>query len=394
MNKWKNLILTHSTKEILILFNTIFLGIYFFKITEGSIVTVAVYYLIYYLFHIVWRYIVSKFISPNRVIKIYRFSLFTNFLVSLILLVSKENIVNYVYLFAIFYALSQCLYWTSYEIIIYDINNKGNFNKYFTYDSVLYNITALIFPTIFGAIIENYSYSTVFIILFVITIISFIVSFTIKDINISCSPIKLKESIKSIKNKKLFKLLGFQSICDGLTNGGVIQLLSTLLLYNNLPSEGNIGFLSSIISLICIFVAIFAERKINYNNYPKIVLPIMFIMFFITIPISLKATTILIIIYQLLIAVGDVFTNIEGNAIVFSGLKNITTEDYKTDYFWFIELVLATGRAIGLIMIIIFANIFNNVNSLIILFIFFSAFFVIRAFVIIKLHKYLKKEAN
>lgn len=387
MNKWKNLILTHSTKEILILFNTIFLGIYFFKITEGSVITVSVYYLIYYLFHIVWRYIVSKFIKPNRVIKIYRFSLFTNLIVSLILLISKESIVNYVYSFAIFYALSQCLYWTSYEIIIYDINNKENFNKYFTYDSVLYNITALIFPTIFGTIIENYSYSTVFIILFAITIISFIMSFTIKDVNISCSPIKLKESIKSIKNKKLFRLLGFQSICDGLTNGGVIQLLSTLILYNNLHSEGNVGFLSSIISFICIFLAIFAERKINYNNYPKIVLPIMFAMFFITIPISLKATTILIIIYQLLIAVGDVFTNIEGNAIVFNGLKNITTGDYKTDYFWFIELVLATGRAIGLIMIIIFANIFNNVNSLIVLFIFFSAFFVIRAFVIIRLHK-------
>ncbi len=118
----------------------------------------------------------------------------------------------------------------------------------------------------------------------------------------------------------------------------------------------------------------------------------MFIIFFITIPISLKATTILIIVYQLLIAIGDVLTNIEGNAIVFNGFKNITIPDYKVDYFWFIELVLNIGRGSGLIMIIIFANIFKNVNSLIVLFLFFSAFFVIRAFVIIRLHKYIKRD--
>lgn len=389
MNKWKSLILTHSIKEVLILFNTLFLGIYFLKITNGSIITVATYYLIYYLSHIIWRYIVSKFVKPDRVIKIYRFSLFTNLMVSLTLLISKENIVNYIYLFALFYAFSQCLYWTSYEIIIYDINNKENFNKYFTYDSVLYNITALIFPTLFGSIIENYSYYTVFIILFVITIISFVLSFTIQNISINCNPIRIKKSIKSIKDKKLFRLLGFQSICDGLTNGGVIQLLSTLILYNNISSEGNIGFLSSIISLICIFIAIIAQKKINYTNYPKIVLPVVFLIFLVTIPISLKATTILIIIYQLLIAIGDVLTNIEGNAIVFKGFKHITIPDYKVDYFWFIELVLSIGRAIGLVIIIIFANIFHNINSLIVLFIFFSGFFVVRAFVIIKLHKHI-----
>ena len=241
-------------------------------------------------------------------------------------------------------------------------------------------------------VIENYSYTSVFIILFAITIVSFILSFTIKDIPIECSPIRLKESIKSIKDKKLLKVIGFQSICDGLTNGGVIQLLSTLILYNNVQSEGDVGFVSSAIAVISIFVAIFAERKINYKNYPKFVLPVVFFMFFITIPISVKATTALIILYQLLIAIGDILTNIEGNTLVFNGLNTVTTEDYKVDYLWFIELVLNLGRGFGLVMIIIFADIFNNISSLIGLFIFFSAFFVIRTFVIIYLHKHIKEE--
>lgn len=346
MNRWKNLILTHSTKEILILFNSIFLGIYFLKITQGNITTVAIYYLIYYLSHILWRYIVSKFIKSNRVIKIYRFSLFCNLLISLTLLISKENILNYIYLFATVYAFSQCLYWTSYETIINDANNNDNFNKYFTYDSVLSNITYIIFPTIFGNIIENYSYSLVFIILFIITIISLAISFTIKDISIDCNPIKLRDFKKNIKNKKLLKQMTLQSICDGLTNGGVIQLLSTLILYNNVSSESFIGNLSSIIGILCILIAIIAEKKINYNNYPKVVLPIMFLIFIITIPISLNASVLLIVIYKFLIDIGDILTNIEGNALTFLSFDKIADSEFKVDYLWYIELILNIGRAI------------------------------------------------
>ena len=114
-------------------------------------------------------------------------------------------------------------------------------------------------------------------------------------------------------------------------------------------------------------------------------------MFLITIPISLKNNVILIAIYQLLIALGNVLTNIEGNALVFKGINYILDTKYKVDYYWFIELFLNIGRAIGIIMILIFFNIFKDIDSLIILFIFFSAFYIVRALVIIALQKKIKR---
>lgn len=394
MNKWKNLIFTHCIKEILPLFNSLFLGIYFLKITEGNLTAIAMYYLTYYLSHIFCRYIVSKFINTYRVIKMYRMGLLTTLIISLILLFLRENIVNVIYLFAIIYAFSQCLYWSSYEVIIDNLNNKNNFNKYFTYDSVINNITSVIFPIVFGNIIEDYSYNLVFAVLVGITIISFLLSFTIKNVKIDCEKIQFKKSIKTIKNKKMFKIMGFQAICDGLTNGGVISLLATLVLYSNIKSEGDIGALSSIIALICIFAATIVEKKVNYKNYKKIVLPLVIIMFLITIPISLKSNVILIAIYQLLISLGNVLTNIEGNALVFSGISYIIDSKFKVDYYWFIELFLNIGRGIGIIMILIFFNITKDINSLIILFIFFSAFYIVRALVIITLQKNIKEGEN
>ena len=109
-------------------------------------------------------------------------------------------------------------------------------------------------------------------------------------------------------------------------------------------------------------------------------------------PISLKGSAILIAIYQLLIALGNVLTNIEGNALVFKGINYILDAKYKVDYYWFIELFLNIGRAVGMMMILILFNFFKDINSLIVLFIFFSVFYIVRALVIIALQKKIKQE--
>lgn len=223
MNKWKKILLTHGVRELLMLFNTIFLGIYFLKLTNGNVATVAIYYLIYYTSHILWRYLVGRYIDEKSIMKVYRLSMFTNLSVSLILLILGPNIISYIYLFALYYAFSQCLYWTTYEVMIYELNSKESLKKYFTYDSIVSNLSAIIFPVLFGIILSKYSYPIIFAILSVIALISFILSCTIRNQKIKCQKICLKESKDKIKDKKLLGYLGMQSIMDGLTNGGVIR---------------------------------------------------------------------------------------------------------------------------------------------------------------------------
>lgn len=391
MNKWKTLVFTHGIKEIVNLFNSTFLGIYFFKITEGSTFIVALYYLVYYLSHILWRYLVSVFMNSKNVIKTYRTGIFSNLIMSLILILAKENIVNYIFLFATIYAFSQCLYWTSYEIIINDLNKKNSFNKYFTYDSVLNSISNLIFPLIFGIIIEKYTYPIVFVILCLIALVSFILSLNIKSIDVECEKINLRDFFKNIKKKDTLKLIGLQSVSDGLTNGGVAQLLATLVIFSKISSESFIGYISSALGVVCIIVAIVAEKKLNYKNYKKIVLPISVISVLITIPLSINTSIIIIVIYKVIFEICNVLINIEGNAIMFNSLKQVCDEKYKVSYLWYQELALNIGRGIGLISIIMVNELTKNINSLSVLFVLFSSFFIVRTIVITKLQSILLK---
>ncbi len=72
----------------------------------------------------------------------------------------------------------------------------------------------------------------------------------------------------------------------------------------------------------------------------------MFLIFIITIPIILKANTVLIVFYKFLIDVGNILTNIEENASTLLSFDKITNLKFKVDYFWYIELVLNIGTEI------------------------------------------------
>lgn len=265
---------------------------------------------------------------------------------------------------------------------------KDGFKKYFSYESVISNISAVIFPVLFGVILDNYSYMIVFAILTVIALISFALSFTIKEVKINCQRINLKESIKEVKNKKLLAYSGLQSILDGLTNGGVIQMLTTLIIFCKFENEAFMGSVSSIVAIICAVIAIFSKKKINRSNFFKIVFPITFMLFIITIPISFRTNLVLVILYKLCIDICDVLTNIEGSTVTFECFNDVLESKYKLDYWWFLELTLAIGRAIGLIAIIIIGLISNNnVAVLTILFIYFTTFYMLRTIVIEKIRK-------
>lgn len=265
---------------------------------------------------------------------------------------------------------------------------KDGFKKYFAYESIIANISSVIFPVLFGIVLDKYSYMIVFAILTVIALISFLLSFTVKDVEINCKKINLKESIKKIKNKRLLAYSGLQSILDGLTNGGVIQMLTTLIIFCKFENEAFMGSVSSVLAIICAIVAIFSKKKINRNNFFKIVFPITFILFIITIPICFKTSLLLVIFYKLCIDICDVLTNIEGSTVTFECFNNVLDTKYKLDYWWFLELTLATGRAIGLIAIIIIAILsHNNIAALTILFIYFTTFYMLRTIIIQKIRK-------
>lgn len=387
---WVKLVILNNLKDIVRVFGNIFLSIYFFNATEGNLVEVLKYWLVYSASNLIYRYAICKFLNTNNIIKLYRLSLFANLITVSILLILRENIVNYIYIFALLQSFAISLYYATYENITCNINKNDNYKKYFSIDSLLANLISIVAPLCLGVLIETYSYIVAFGVLFIITIGCFIFSLFLNNEKIECEKIKVLEYFKSIKDKKIYRKTLVQNFFDGFNTWGPVGVLTTVVIYSQITNEAIVGGINSISNIIGVLFSILCIKIINKNNFGKLIIPTTIIIFLLTIPISIKFSLILVCTYVILNQIGVIITDINGNSLTYELKNNIIDEKYKNAYLWNIQFIFDIGRIVGYSLVLIIATYWYDYLKY--LFIIFSLGFVIRSVVINNLMKFSKSK--
>ncbi len=292
----------------------------------------------------------------------------------------KENIVNYIYLFALLYNFAISMYWTCYETIIFNINEKCNYKKFFVICRVAENLVYILAPLGLGLIIKETSFSTSFLIVLLITFIVFTMSLFLNKVEIEVNKINLKKYFNSLKNKKIYKKILFQNILDGFTTDGASEKLATVIIYSKLLDTFISGTISGVSNFIGILVAIFYMKFVNKKNFSKIVIPITFIILLLTIFVSFYSSIFFIILYIILNEIGVDTTDITGTSLTYECLNNITESKNNNDYLWTIQFFYDIGRIIAYGIVFIICRFIPEFTS--VAFIIFGISFVLRSFII------------
>lgn len=387
---WIKLVILNNLKDIIRVFGNIFLSIYFFNATEGNLVEVLKYWLVYSASNLIYRYAICKFLNTNNIIRLYRFSLFANLITVSILLALKENIVNYIYIFALLQSFAISLYYATYENITCNINKNNDYKKYFSIDSLLANLISIIAPLCLGILIQTYSYIVAFMVLFIITVLCFIYSLFLNNEKVQCEKMEVLEYFKSIKNKEIFTKTLIQNFFDGFNTWGPVGVLTTVVIYSQISNEGIIGGINSISNIIGVLFSILCIKIINKRNFGKLVVPTTIIIFLLTIPISMKFSVILVCVYIILNQIGVIITDINGNSLTYELRNEITEEKYQNAYLWNIQFIFDIGRIVGYSLVLLVS--YYCYDYLKYLFIIFSFGFVIRSLILNNLMKQSKIE--
>lgn len=172
-------------RKFISIFFSLFFNIYILKIVNNDLNFILKYTMYSVILGLIIEYIILKKINSKNAKKIYRISFPLLTLCIIILLVFKENIVKYIYLFKTLHTLATICYAAPYELMVIGSSSNKNMSNFLANLNILESITAILTPIFSGFIIEKLSYNIFFILLIIKTLIIILVSLRIKDFTIN-----------------------------------------------------------------------------------------------------------------------------------------------------------------------------------------------------------------
>lgn len=361
----KKIIFTHSINSIVSKFTSLFLAIYFLKITDGNIASVVLYYLIKYAFVPVSSFVILKFINKNNVLKLYRLGILSNGVCLIVLLILGQNITNYIYLYALLDSFTNILYWSPYKMILYNFKNDKELKNIFSYNSILTSIISILSTIGMGYVIVNLSYSALFIIIFALTLVAVIVSFRIgNDYEFSITKMKISNFKYILKDKQateINKLVFF----EGCGYRGGLDTAITLLIFLSLGSEASLGNLSAVFAFLGLITANLVKKFLKEKDNGKAFFIASLLILIATIPIIFTTSFKVFIIYNIIFSIGYKITQIVVDSSVFNISSNKTINNYKVEYTFINESIHALGKVVSeliLLLIVMFLFTYQNMQ--------------------------------
>lgn len=350
------------------IFFTLFFNIYILKIVNNDLSFVIKYSLFGVIAEIIICYIVLKFINSKNAKIIYKMSFPLLILNILALMVFKEKIVNYIFIFKILERLTEVCYSAPYELIVIGSSNKkdisNNMSNFIANINILSGIATILTPIFSGFIIQKFSYYMLFIILIIEATIIIIISFKIKDFTVNDKELQLSKFWKIAKTKNhlqdIYKCMFYRRI----SSKGAITELLPIILFLRLGTELDLGTYNSIFAIISI-ISLQILKIINSKNVKKGFYKYLAITIFISsILVVYNSSFITLLIYYILMNSFGTIIETESCSMVYEIIKTENLIQYKKEHIFIFNIYMAIGQIISYSLVYILYNHYYDINIL------------------------------
>lgn len=226
-NDAKIIIFDRVIGNIIEFFLTTFLAAYFYKITQDNLIHISIYYIIACTMATIGAFCVSDYIKRKNKINLYRFGTSLKAFYIFLIIILKENIINYVWLIGICYGISTATTGFPLNMIESELVDEKERTKYMGYRSAIGKAVQVIVPIFLGAYITFTSYQTAAILIITFSIIKLGISFFIKNKNVSNDKINIKRFKQEVKKHQEYpvKKLYLIEFLKGITVNGALSII-------------------------------------------------------------------------------------------------------------------------------------------------------------------------
>jgi len=381
-------------RKFMSVFFSLFFNIYILQIVNNDLNFIIKYTLYSVVLGFILEYILLKIINSKNASIIYRLSFVLSVSSIFLLIIFKENIVKYIYLFKTLDVMKTLFYAVPYELIVIGSNTNKSMSSYLANLKILESITAILTPIFSGFVIEKFSYNMLFLILALETALIILISFKIKDFTVQDNKMQLKAFWKVAKEKEhlknIYKCMFYRRIS---TQGAMTELLP-IVLFLRLGTELSFGSYNSIFAIISI-ISLQILKIINSKNIEKKFYPYMAIVIFISsICVVFNASFITLLIYYILMNLFGTIIESESCSAVYAAIKNDNLSQYRKEHIFTFNIYMVIGQVISYSLVYVLYNYFYNVNIISIVISILMFFLIIATIYLRRTEKYLYKNRS
>lgn len=393
-NNRKYIAIIAFLRKFMSVFFSLFFNIYILKIVNNDMNIILKYTVYSVVLGFVLEYILLKIINSKNASFIYRMSFILSVLSIAILIIFKENIVNYIFLFKTLDTMRSLFYAVPYELIIIGSNTNKSMSSYLANLNILENITAILTPMFSGFVIEKFSYNAVFVILAIETVLIILISLKIKDFTVQDNKMNLKEYWQIAKNKKHLKDIYNCMFFRRISAQGAMTELLPIVLFLRLGTEFSFGSYNTMFAVISI-ISLQILKIINNKNINKKFYPYMAIVIFISsLFVIFNASFVTLLIYYILMNSFGTIIESESCSAVYAAIKVDNLEKYRKEHIMTFNIYMFLGQIISYSLVFVLYNYFYNVNILSIIIAILMFFLIIATIYLRKTENYMYESRN
>ena len=383
-------IISFLRKFVSVFFN-MFFNIYILKMVNNDISFIIKYTLFGVIAEFIICFLILRFINSKNAKTIYKSSFILIIINIGILLLFKEKIVEYIFVFKVLERLAAVCYSMPYELVVIGSNNDKSMSSFIANINILSAIATILTPVFSGFIIEKFSYYMLFILLIIEAIIIICISSKIKEFTVPDKKLELGKFLKIVKDKQqmkdIYKCMFFRRISS---QGAMTELLP-IILFLRLGTEFNLGKYNSIFAIISI-VSLQILKIINNKKIKKDFYPILAVVIFVSsILVVYNSSFITLLIYYILMKSFGTIIESESCSLVYAVTKTDDLEEYKKEHILTYNIYMAIGQVISYSIVYILYNYFYDVNILSISVAILMFFLIISTVYLRKVETYLRE---
>ena len=350
MSNYKVLFILRVLKNIIANFVDVFLVLYFLDVSDKNILPLGIYKLVAIIAIYIVIFSVRNFAKSKHRANLMRIGIVLDFVYFLTIILLRDKVVDYIYLVGLLYGLEEGFYYSVYNILESDgITNEERAKFTGTYTATE-SILSIIFPLIFGSLIYATGFLKSLTSVFIIVIIRIILSFIYKDTNIpKGNKTNMKKYFELTKNDKKFKQMYIVYFLNGLVySESAFSYIVTIYIIKVFSNSFSLGIFTSIFSIITFFVGILFAKFIK-RKYYAIAIKVSMVFTILSLALMIyNCNVVTIVLFNLFQTISKKL-KILINSNNLANLSNDSRiqKEYKTEYWLANETSLAIGRIIS-----------------------------------------------